>query len=126
VQDGQRCRHRRVAAEARLVGRAVGPDECGVDGGLVERVAVDEQRGDLVSDSGQCGADVEPAEPRSSVALVDRFAAAARGAGGRDASADAAVGEFHLDLDRGTAPRIPDTAGVNRANRRLGHQKLSQ
>ena len=83
--DAERNRDQRIAAEPLLVRRAVEGDQLGVDRGLVERIAPDQRGRDFSCDPGKRVLHVETAEARAAIALVDRLAGAARGAGRRNA-----------------------------------------
>ena len=112
----RRLRHRHrggdqgVAAEARLVVRAVQLNQQRVDRRLVVGIPVLERRCDLVVDCGQSAGYVIAAESVAPVPAVDGLARSGRRAGGRDGAARPAARQRHTDLDSRTATRIPHPA----------------
>ena len=112
VHHRERHRDGRVAAEPRLVRRAVERDQRRVDAGLVERVHARRApaRSDRSTFAMAC-VDVHPAEARAAVAQVDRFARAARGARGSDRAPARAARERDLGFDAWDARANPRPAG---------------
>ena len=125
MKDAERNGGQRVSAEPRLVRRPVEGDELGVDRGLVERVEADQRGRDFSCDPGKRILHVETAEALASIALVDRLAAPARGAGRRNAPPRRAVAERDFRFDGRAAARIPDAPRDQRLDDRLAHRDFS-
>ena len=121
VQRRERNRGRGVAAEARKVVRAVQRDERRVERFLVERIGADERGRDLHADASERASDVEPAEARAAVALLDCLAAAARRAGRDDRAPDRPVAQGDFRFHRRTAARIPDAPPDERLDDGIAH-----
>jgi len=95
----------RVAAQSRLVRRAVGGDQCTIDLRLIGNVEPDErarQRSLHILDG---TIHAVTAEGRSARRAGRRPRGAAGRTGGRDAAADGATGEPHFGLDGRVAAR---------------------
>ena len=113
----------RVAAEPRLVRRAVEGDERLTSiAGLIERIEADESGRDFHGDSSHRILHVKAAEAGASVALVDRLARTARCAGRRNAPAHRAVAQPDFRFDRRAAARIPNAPTDKRLDDRLAHR----
>ena len=108
VKNAKRNRGQRVSPEPRLVRRAVDRDELQVDAGLIERVKAEESRRNFRANPCERLLHVKAAEMLASVPFVDRLAAAARSAGGRDSPSHRAIAQRDLRLDGRPAARIPD------------------
>src|SRR5271165_1798934 len=122
VKNAKRNRSQRVSPEPGLVRRAVDRDELGVDAGLIERVEAEESRRDFRANPFERLLHVKAPEAFSPVALVDRLAAAARGAGGRDSPPHRAVAQRDLRLDGRPAARVPDAPSAQRADETFAHR----
>ena len=122
MKHGKRNRGQRVSPEPRLVRRAVEGDELRVDRGLIERVEADERGRDFCCDPLQRVLHVEAAEALVPIALVDRLAAAARGAGRRNSPAHRAVAQRDFRFDGRAAARVPDAPRDKRLDDRLAHR----
>ena len=77
VQDRQRRRDGRVAAETRFQRRRVERQDRRVGAGLIGRVQILERGGDTFARSRQSLSDIETLQGRSAVAQIDRLARAA-------------------------------------------------
>ena len=122
VGHGHRGRDQRVAAEPRLVRRAVERDQRAGRPPPGRRRPCRRAPGrSRASTAATAPRTSWPPKRRAAVAQVDRLAGARRGAGRRDGAPGRAAGERHLDLDGRPAARIPDAAAVHARDGGFGH-----
>ena len=76
MRERHRRRDDRVAAEPRLVRRAVERDQRGVVAGLVEHAAAGQRGGDFAVHRGERALHVQATEGRAAIAQVNGFGAA--------------------------------------------------
>ena len=113
LQYRERCRDQCIAAQARLVIRAIQGDQQRVDRGLVGPVAPVERAGNFTVDCGDRAADVHSAQARASIAQVDGFARTAGSARGRHTAPGRATRAAHIDFDGRASPGIPEAAAMH-------------
>jgi len=119
------CRHRhrdhRIAAEPRLVRRAVQFDQFAVDRILIGDRHGSERRGDLAVDIRHCALDPVPAKSRSTISQLDGLVHPRRGACRGDGATARTAVQKDLGLDRGTAARVPNPPADDPFDTCLGH-----
>ena len=112
VQGRHRDRHRGVAAQPRLVGRAVQLDQPLVDQRLVGAVQPDQGPRDLAIDASASPLDTKATEGFTAIAQVDRLLTAARSAGRGDGAAHRAARQGDLGLQGRASAGVPDLAAM--------------